>query len=143
MTFFDSVLVANRGEIAVRILATARSSGYRTVAVYSDADGDAPHVAAADQAVRIGPGPVAESYLDPSRILEAAALTGAQAIHPGYGFLSENAAFCPGCRGGGPDLDRAAARRDRADGQQGGGEAAYAGSRRALPPRVQRRCRDR
>ncbi|MEQ8514602.1 MAG: biotin carboxylase N-terminal domain-containing protein [Chromatocurvus sp.] len=90
---FDSVLVANRGEIAVRILATARAAGYRSIAVYSDADADAPHVAAADQAVRIGPGPAGESYLDSARILDAAAISGAQAIHPGYGFLSENAAF--------------------------------------------------
>lgn len=93
MTPFDSVLVANRGEIAVRIFASARAAGYRTVAVYSAADATAPHVAAADQAVLIGPGPAAESYLDLARILEAAALTGAQAIHPGYGFLSENADF--------------------------------------------------
>lgn len=93
MTPFDSVLVANRGEIALRILASAQAAGYRTVAVYSEADTAAPHVAAADQAVLIGPGPAAESYLDPARILEAAALTGAQAIHPGYGFLSENADF--------------------------------------------------
>lgn len=93
MTSFDSVLVANRGEIAVRIFATARAAGYRTIAVYSEADAAAPHVSCADQAVLIGPGPVGESYLDPARILEAAAVTGAQAIHPGYGFLSENAAF--------------------------------------------------
>lgn len=93
MTSFNSILVANRGEIALRILASAQAEGYRTVAVYSLADAEAPHVAAADQAVLIGPGPVDESYLDPMRILKAAALAGAQAIHPGYGFLSENAAF--------------------------------------------------
>ncbi|MFN2327745.1 MAG: biotin carboxylase N-terminal domain-containing protein [Chromatocurvus sp.] len=93
MKSFNSVLVANRGEIAVRIFASARAAGYRTIALYSEADAAAPHVSCADQAVLIGAGPVGESYLDPSRILEAAALTGAQAIHPGYGFLSENAAF--------------------------------------------------
>ncbi len=90
---WDTLLVANRGEIAVRILKSAKALGLRTVAVFSDADAGAPHVAQADVAVRIGPAPVAESYLDPTRILAAAAETGAEAIHPGYGFLSENADF--------------------------------------------------
>ena len=92
-TRWDTLLVANRGEIAVRILRSAHALGLRTVAVFSDADADAPHVALADVAVRIGPAAVGESYLDPQRILAAAAATGAQAVHPGYGFLSENAAF--------------------------------------------------
>ncbi len=97
MSAFDSVLVANRGEIACRVIRTARAQGYRTIAVYSEADAGAPHVQMADQAVLIGPAPVKESYLDPQRILEAAARTGAQAIHPGYGFLSENADFSRAC----------------------------------------------
>jgi 3-methylcrotonyl-CoA carboxylase alpha subunit len=85
--------VANRGEIARRIIRTARRMGVRTVAVYSEADADAPHVREADVAVPIGPSPASESYLIPARILDAARQTGAAAIHPGYGFLSENAAF--------------------------------------------------
>ena len=93
MKRFNSLLVANRGEIASRIIRTAKRLGYRAVAVYSDADAGAPHVQLADDAVRIGPGAVSESYLLAANILEAAAKSGAQAIHPGYGFLSENADF--------------------------------------------------
>jgi geranyl-CoA carboxylase alpha subunit len=93
MNNFNSILIANRGEIACRVIRTAQKLGYRTVAVYSDADASAPHVQLADDAVRIGPGPVGESYLVPELILQAAASSGAESIHPGYGFLSENAAF--------------------------------------------------
>ena len=93
MKRFNSILIANRGEIACRVIRTAKELGYRTIAVYSDADAGAPHVQLADEAVRIGAGPVGESYLLAERILEAAVTSGAEAIHPGYGFLSENAAF--------------------------------------------------
>jgi len=89
----ESLLIANRGEIARRIIRTCRRLGIRTVAVYSDADAGAPFVREADEAVAIGPSPAAESYLVGAKILEAARQTGAQAIHPGYGFLSENAEF--------------------------------------------------
>jgi len=88
-----SVLIANRGEIARRIIRTARRMGVRTIAVYSDADARAPFVREADEAVAIGPAPARESYLDASKILEAAKTSGAEAVHPGYGFLSENANF--------------------------------------------------
>src|ERR1700724_2257124 len=90
---FDSVLVANRGEIARRVIRTARRMGIRAVAVYSDADADLPYVGEADQAVRIGPAQPAKSYLDAAAIIEAAAQTNAKAVHPGYGFLAENAGF--------------------------------------------------
>ena len=94
---FDTILIANRGEIACRIIATCRRMGVLTVAVYSDADARSRHVRLADVAVRIGPAPSRESYLCIDRILDAARQTGAQAIHPGYGFLSENDAFAEAC----------------------------------------------
>ncbi|MBT8115616.1 MAG: ATP-grasp domain-containing protein, partial [Arenicella sp.] len=97
MSRFNSVLIANRGEIACRIIRTAKALGYRTVAVYSEADAKAPHVKMADDAVCIGASPVNESYLVLDKIVEAAKESGAQAIHPGYGFLSENAAFATAC----------------------------------------------
>ena len=93
MAHIRKILIANRGEIACRVMRTAKDLGIRTVAVYSEADAGAPHVAMADEAVLIGPGPVGQSYLVGEKILAAAAQTGADAIHPGYGFLSENAAF--------------------------------------------------
>src|SRR5438046_2387942 len=88
-----SLLIANRGEIACRVIRTARRMGIRTVAVYSDADAKALHVRMADEAVHIGPSPARESYLCSDRIIAAAKQTNAEAIHPGYGFLSENADF--------------------------------------------------
>src|SRR5215469_7039068 len=90
---FKKILIANRGEIACRIIRTARRMGISTVAVYSDADAEALHVQMADEAIRIGPPPSSESYLKIDRIVEVCRKTGAEAVHPGYGFLSENPAF--------------------------------------------------
>ncbi len=98
---FDTLLVANRGEIACRVIRSARAMGLRTVAVYSDADAHARHVALADRAVRIGAGPARESYLRIEAIVDACRASGAQAVHPGYGFLSENAAFARALRDAG------------------------------------------
>jgi geranyl-CoA carboxylase alpha subunit len=120
---FSKILIANRGEIACRIIATAKRLGYRSVAVYSDADADAPHVAAADEAVWIGAPEAQHSYLNVAALLAAAARAGADAVHPGYGFLSENAAFAAACETAGlvfigPSAAAIAAMGDKAQAKQ-------------------------
>ena len=115
---FESLLVANRGEIARRVIRTAQRLGLRTVAVYSDADAHLPYVAEADEAVLLGPAPPAESYLDVAKVLEAAGQSGAQAVHPGYGFLAESAEFAAavidaGLTWVGPSADAIAAMGDK------------------------------
>ena len=98
---FSKVLIANRGEIACRIIRTLDELGVASVAIYSEADIDAPHVAMASEAHRVGPAAVSESYLQADKILEIAKQTGAQAVHPGYGLLSENADFVAACEAAG------------------------------------------
>lgn len=94
---FSSVLIANRGEIACRVMRTAKRLGMRTIAVFSEVDADALHVKMADEAYLIGPADAAQSYLDGAKILEVAKKAGAESIHPGYGFLSENPGFAEDC----------------------------------------------
>ncbi len=101
MTVFRKILIANRGEIALRVMRTCRAMGIATVGVYSDADANAPHVRFADEAVWLGAAPVKDSYLNADKILDAAKRAGADAIHPGYGFLSENAEFADACAAAG------------------------------------------
>jgi 3-methylcrotonyl-CoA carboxylase alpha subunit len=104
LPLFDKILIANRGEIACRVIRTARKLGIQTVAVYSDADRNAEHVKLADEAVYIGESPSSQSYLLGDKIIEACKKTGAKAVHPGYGFLSENLAFCQMCTDAGVEF---------------------------------------
>ena len=134
-----SLLIANRGEIACRIIRTARRLGVRTVAVYSDADAKALHVREADEAVHIGPSPARESYLVGEKIIAAAKATGAEAIHPGYGFLSENAGLRAGGDRCGADLGRAEARQHHRHGPEGRGQEIDGRSGRADHARLSRR----
>jgi geranyl-CoA carboxylase alpha subunit len=126
---FGKILVANRGEIAARVMRTARAMGCRTVAVYSTADAGAEHVRQADQSVWIGESLPAQSYLNIAAIVDAALASGAQAVHPGYGFLAENAGFAQACRDAGLVF---IVRSHPRDGRQGRREASDAGSRRAV-----------
>jgi propionyl-CoA carboxylase alpha chain len=138
---FKKILVANRGEIACRVMRTAKRMGIATVAVYSDADARSPHVLMADESVRLGPAPAAESYLKAELILLAARETGADCIHPGYGFLSERESFARACADAGHRFRRAAAERDRGDGRQDRVEEAGAGRGRQRRARLPGRDR--
>ena len=132
---FHTVLVANRGEIAVRVIRTLKAMGIRSVAVYSDADANARHVAEADLAVAIGPAPARDSYLNIAAIVDAAVRTGAQAVHPGYGFLSENADFAAALAAAGVTFIGPPVRRHPDHGRQDRRQGHRVGVRCARGPR--------
>ena len=136
---FGKVLIANRGEIACRVIRTCRRLGIATVAVCSEADRTAAHVEMADEAVLLGPAPARDSYLKADLILKAARDTGAQAIHPGYGFLSENDAFAEACAAAGVVFHRPARRCDPGDGVEERRQADHGKGRGAAGARLSRR----
>ena len=137
---FKKILIANRGEIAVRVICACKELGIQTVAVYSEADRYSSHVRFADQAICIGPAKSARSYLDIPSIISAAEITNVDAIHPGYGFLSENASFAEVCEASRHQVHRAEAGRDPPDGRQGARARVHARDAACRCCRARRAC---